>query len=191
MTYPAIPAFAICWRESKKSSLEAYAHQDIPFEKLVEELQPERSLSHNPIFQVLFALQNAPMQATELSRASPGTSCPFITGTSMFDMSWFAIEVPEGLLLRAEYNTDLFDDATIARRSQHFQTLLESIASHPERRISEIALVDRCAKVKQVLVEFNATAADYPTDRLPASNSSKLKLNARPTPWPSYSSRSG
>jgi non-ribosomal peptide synthetase component F len=100
------PSFRELLAKVKEVALGAYAHQDIPFEKLVEELQPERSVSHHPIFQVLFALQNAPMQAMEL----PGLRLervPIFTGTSMFDMSWFAIEVADGLLLRTEYNTVL------------------------------------------------------------------------------------
>src|SRR5205085_11185945 len=112
-TFSDDPSFRDLLARTKETCLEAYACQDIPFEKLVEELQPERSLSHNPIFQVLFALQNAPMQALQL----PGLQLERVSSypdTSMFDMSWFALEVPEGLLLRAEYSTELFDAETIA-----------------------------------------------------------------------------
>jgi amino acid adenylation domain-containing protein/FkbH-like protein len=145
----------------KEAALGAYCHQDIPFEKLVEELQPERSLSHNPVFQVMFALQNAPLNALEL----PGLHLervPVYTQTSLFDMAWFAIEVPEGLLLRAEYNTDLFDASTIQRMLRHFETLLEGALADPERRLSEVSLLDGEER-RRILVEFNATGTDYPS----------------------------
>ena len=153
------PGFRELLGRVKEVSLGAYAHQDIPFERLVEELQPKRSLSHNPIFQVMFALQNAPMQTLEL----PGIRLertPIYTGTSMFDMSWFAIAVSEGLLMRCEYNTDLFDDSTITRWLGHFLNLLEGVAAHPELRLSELPLLED-AERRKVLVEFNRTEADY------------------------------
>src|SRR4051794_35429645 len=155
-------SFAALLQDVREVCVGAYAHQDIPFEKLVEELQPERSLSHNPIFQVLFALQNAPMQAMNLEGLRL-ERVPVYTGTSMFDMSWFAIEVPEGLLLRAEYNTDLFDDDTISRALLHFQTLLEAVVAHPVGRISELPLLTAAEKNK-LLLEFNDTAVEYPTN---------------------------
>ena len=156
------PTFVELLQRVKDVALGAYAHQDIPFEKLVEELQPDRSLSHNPIFQVLFALQNAPVQAMGL----PGLRLervPFYTATSMFDMSWFAIEMPEGLLLRAEYNTDLFDDTTITRALAHFHTMLEGIAAHPDQAIRKLPLLEESER-HQLLVEFNSTAREYPTN---------------------------
>ncbi len=155
------PSFRELVARVKEVCLQAYAHQDIPFEKLVEELQPERSLSYSPIFQVLFALQNAPMRALQL----PGIKLermPIHPGTSIFDMSWFLIEVPEGLMIRAEYSTDLFEDATIARALQHFQRLLESVVAHPEQRVSELAILGEEERQK-VLVEFNATEAEFPS----------------------------
>src|SRR5581483_11971464 len=130
--------------------------------KLVEELQPERSLSHNPIFQVLFALQNAPIGAIRL----PGLQLERVRSypdTSMFDMSWFALEVPDGLLLRAEYSTERFDHDTIARTLKHFLTLLEGLVAHPEQHISQLPLLDE-AERRKVLLEFNDTAVEYPTD---------------------------
>ncbi|MBZ5721324.1 MAG: amino acid adenylation domain-containing protein, partial [Acidobacteriia bacterium] len=156
------PSFRDLLVRVKEVSLGNYAHQDIPFEKLVEELQPARSLSHNPIFQVLFALQNAPMQALEL----PGLRLerlPVYTDTSMFDLSCYAIEVPEGLLLRAEYNTDLFDACTITRALNHFQVLLESIAARPGCRITELPLLTESER-QQVVFEFNKTSANFPKD---------------------------
>ncbi len=154
------PSFRELMAQAKEVCLEAYAHQDIPFAKLVEELQPERSLAHNPIFQVMFALQNAPMQAPDL----PGLKLermPVHTGTSMFDMSWFAIEAPEGLMIRAEYSTDLFEDDTITRALGHFETLLQGIAQQPDCQISKLPLLTENER-RQVICDFNSTSADYP-----------------------------
>jgi amino acid adenylation domain-containing protein/FkbH-like protein len=154
------PSFRELVARAKEVCLQAYTHQDIPFEKLVEELQPTRSLSHSPIFQVMFALQNAPMQALEL----PGLKLerlPIHAGTSMFDMSWFAIEVPEGLMIRAEYSTDLFEDATIVRALGHFRNLLESAVANPGERISQLEMLGEDER-RKVLVEFNANQADFP-----------------------------
>jgi len=154
------PSFRELVARLKEVCLQAYAHQDTPFEKLVEELQPERSLSHSPVFQVMFALQNAPMQALELPGLKLERS-PVYTGTSMFDMSWFAIEVPEGLMVRAEYSTDLFEHATITRALGHFRELLEAAAASPNQRISQLAMLGHVER-RQVLDEFNATDADFP-----------------------------
>ena len=156
------PTFRELLARVKKTSLDGYAHQEIPFERLVEELHPERSLSYNPIFQVLFGLQNLPRTAFEASglRVQREAVHP---GTSLLDMSWFAFETPEGLLLRVEYDTALFDDTTIDRCVKHFETLLENIADHPDRRISQLALLSDSER-HQVLVEFNNNRADFQTD---------------------------
>ncbi|HEX6804484.1 MAG TPA: amino acid adenylation domain-containing protein [Terriglobales bacterium] len=158
------PSFRELLARTKETCLQAYAHQDIPFEKLVEELQPGRSLSHSPIFQVMFAFQNAPMQALKLAGVEL-ERMPLYTGTSMFDMSWFALEVSEGLMIRAEYSTDLFNDSTITRALEHFQQLLESAVANPAQRISQLSLLPERER-RQILVEFNANAADYPVGRL-------------------------
>jgi len=156
------PAFQELLARVKKTALDGYAHQEIPFERLVEELEPERSLSYNPIFQVLFGLQNLPETAFEASglRVEREAVHP---GTSLFDMSWFAFETPEGLLLRVEYDTALFDEVTIDRCLGHFETLLRNIADHPDRRISQLALLSDSER-HRVLVEFNDNPADYRTD---------------------------
>ena len=156
------PPFRELLGRVKEATLSAYAHQDIPFEKLVEELQPERSLSYQPVFQVLFALQNAEQQALQL----PGLSLerlPLHQGTSAFDMSWFATHETDGMQLRVEYNTDLFDDATIRTMLGHFQNLLEAIAEHPEKQLSELEFLDERER-RRILDQFNDTAADYPRD---------------------------
>src|SRR5580704_10387154 len=149
----------------KKVALDGYAHQEIPFEKLVEELQPERSLSYNPIFQVLFGLQNMPRQTFQASGLTIERSL-LHPAMSIFDMSWFAWETDEGLLLRVEYDTDLFDDATIMRALGHYEKVLEGIAAHPDSRISELSLLGDEER-RTILVEFNRTAVAFPkTDLL-------------------------
>ena len=149
----------------KKVSLDGSAHQEIPFEKLVEELQPERSLSYNPIFQVLFGLQNMPRQVFRASGLSVERSMVH-HAMSIVDMSWFAWETPDGVLLRVEYDTDLFDDATILRALGHYEKLLDGIAARPDDRISELPLLGDDER-RKILVEFNQTAVEFPkTDLL-------------------------
>jgi amino acid adenylation domain-containing protein/FkbH-like protein len=153
------PTFRELLNRVKDTALNAYANQDIPFEKLVEELQPERSLSYNPVFQVMFALQNAPLKPLQL----PGLRVervPVYPDTSMFDLSWFAIEVPEGLLLRAEFSTDLFDSTTIEHMLEHFEVLVEDIVAHPERHIAELALLSP-EEERRILIDFNQTTRPY------------------------------
>ncbi len=155
------PSFRDLLERVKETALGAYAHQDMPFERLVEELRPERSLSYNPLFQVLFSLQNAPRRAFELSglRLKPLGG---VTGTTAkFDLSLFLLEGEDGLSGRVEYNTDLFDGATIDRLLRHYLGLLEAALSNPETRISQLPLLT-AEERQQVLVEWNATEAEYP-----------------------------
>jgi non-ribosomal peptide synthetase component F len=124
----------------RRICLEAYTHQDVPFEKLVEELQPERNLSSNPLFQVVFVLQNAPMPPLEL----PGlTISPLAVDSGMvqFDLILSITEVDDELRGRLSYDVDLFVPATIKRLAQHFQVLLESIVAHPQERLSQLSLL--------------------------------------------------
>ncbi|BBD60559.1 amino acid adenylation [Nostoc sp. HK-01] len=115
----------------REVTLGAYSHQDLPFEQLVEELQPNRNLSHTPLFQVMFALQNAPMSELKL----PGLSINIEevdTETSRFDLTLFLTETHQGLIGVFEYNSDLFDAETIIRILGNFQTLLDGVVSNPE-----------------------------------------------------------
>ena len=118
------PTFRTLLARVREVCLDAYAHQDVPFEKLVEELKPERTLSQSPLFQVMFVLQNAPRTTLAL----PGltlTPLRVESGTAKFDLTVFVTATDAGLQTLAEYNTDLFDAATIDRLLGHFQTLLE------------------------------------------------------------------
>ncbi len=134
------PAFAELLARARETTLGAYAHQDLPFEKLVEELAPRRDLSHSPLFQVMLVLQNAPQRPIEL----PGLRLQPLeaeTGTAKFDLSLVAREAGEGLAAWLEYDLDLFDPATAERIAGHFRTLLEGAAADPGRRLSELPLL--------------------------------------------------
>ncbi len=147
----------------REVTLGAYSHQEVPFEKLVEELQPNRDLSHSPLFQVMFVLQNAPRETLRLGEVelhSAGAS----NETAKFDLTLELMESGEGLTGVWQYSTDLFDAATIERMSGHFQTLLEAIASEPEQRVAELEILSH-AEREQLLIEWNQTAKEYPEQR--------------------------
>ena len=145
----------------KETALGAYAHQEVPFEKLVEELQPERNLGQNPLFQVMFSYQNAPRSAFELkglklSLMDVGDVTP------KFDLSLFLSETPEGVGGRVEYNTDLFAARTMEGLLRHYQVLLESAIAQPNSPISKLPMLTE-AERREVMVEFNATARQFPS----------------------------
>ncbi|HVB29717.1 MAG TPA: amino acid adenylation domain-containing protein [Terriglobia bacterium] len=142
--------------------LGAYGHQDLPFDRLVEELHLKRDLSRNPLFQVMFALQNAPLRALEL----PGLTLIPVEGdseTAHFDLTLQIVDTEQGLTAALVYNTDLFEADTIARMLGHFQTLLEAIVANPEQRLSDFPLLTE-AERQQLLVEWNGTKTDCPRD---------------------------
>src|SRR6185295_15809152 len=114
----------------RASALNAYDHQDLPFERLVEELQPERILNQNPLFQVAFALQNAPRQSVRL----PGLDARLLkidAGTAKFDLTLVFYERNDGLEGCLEYSTDLFDASRMIRMIDHLETLLEAVVVNP------------------------------------------------------------
>ncbi|MBL1200096.1 MAG: amino acid adenylation domain-containing protein [Nostoc sp. GBBB01] len=150
-------------RRVKSTALEAYIHQDLPFEKLVEELQPNRDLSYNPLFQVMFVLQNVQISNPTLSDVSVFYEEGY-NGTSKFDLTLFMEDFEQGLLATCEYNTDLFNADTITRMLGNFQTLLESIISDSEQCISNLQLLTP-SELQQLLVEWNDTQTDYPQDK--------------------------
>jgi len=157
------PRFIELLRRVRAEAFDAYAHQDLPFERLVAALRPERHLSHTPVFQVKFVLQNAPMETIEL----PGLSFSPLTvpSTSVgYDLILSAEETPEGLQSALHYSTDLFDEVTARRMAGHFRTLLASIASDPQQRKSDLQILTDGER-HQLLVEFNDTSADYPVDK--------------------------
>ena len=153
------PNFRELLRRVRKVCVDAYAHQDLPFERLVDELHIERDLSRNPLFQVMFVLQNAPLHAVEL----PGLSLnPVIAdgGTTHFDLTLHIVDSEQGLVATAAYNTDLFDAETITRMLGHFQTLLETIEKDPDQRLSELPLLTDSER-QQVLVGRSDILHDY------------------------------
>ncbi|WP_442937379.1 amino acid adenylation domain-containing protein [Nostoc sp.] len=144
-------------------AIDAYAHQDLPFEMLVEVLQPERDLSHTPLFQVMFALQNVPMSEIELADLTI-SSLAVESATAKFDLFLSIQNTGNGLAGVWEYNTDLFDASTIERMTGHFMTLLSGIVANPEERISQLPLLSQTEQ-QQLLVEWNNTQTDYPRDK--------------------------
>ncbi|MEH2405959.1 condensation domain-containing protein [Nostoc sp.] len=155
----------------REVALGAYAHQDLPFEKLVEELQPERNLSHNPLFQVMFILQNAPIPTIEL----PGLTLRPLeadSGTSKFDLKFSIWESSEGFNGSLEYKTDLFDTTTIVRMISNFEILLWYIVKQPDIRVNELAKILAKADREQQLIK---------EQELEHTSVQKLKLIKRKT----------
>ena len=153
-------SFLSLLKRQREVALGAYANQDLPFEKLVEEIQPERSLSHTPLFQVMLALQNAPAEEVRLS----GLSLRVLerqAGTAKFDLTMIVMEKAEGLSCSVEYSTDLFDEATIVRMAGHFSSLAEAAAADPDVRVGEMRMLAEEER-NQLLYEFNRTDREYP-----------------------------
>jgi amino acid adenylation domain len=147
----------------RQVALAAYAHQEVPFERVVEALRPQRSLSHSPLFQVMFVLQNVPFEALEL----PGLSLSPLaleSVTTKFDLTLVMSETERGLVGAWEYNSDLFEAATLHRLGEHFQCLLRGVVVQPEQRLAELPLLSE-AERRQVVVEWNATQSEYPQER--------------------------
>jgi amino acid adenylation domain-containing protein len=135
------PSFRELLRRVREIALGAYEHQDVPFEKLVEELQPERDPSRQPFFQVMFNLQAYP---PDEPAAEGLTITPRDFGNqTRFDLEFHLWVVPEGLAGPLIYNTDLFDRETIVRMLGHFQTLLEAIAANPDARLADLPLLSK------------------------------------------------
>ncbi len=153
------PSFRSLLQRVRETCLNAYAHQNTPFEKLVEELQPKRDLSRSPIFQITFILQNAPASTLELPDVTL-TSVEVDNKTAKFDLALLMRE--EGGALRGilEYNTELFERSTIARLAAHFEVLLAGIVSNPEEQIDDLPLLT-ASEHRQMVLEWNDSAAVY------------------------------
>ncbi len=142
----------------RETALAAWLHQDVPFEKLVEELTAERSLAHTPLFQVVFALQNAPFGKLEIQdlRLRP---VPIAGATAKFDLTINLAEHESGLSGTAEYATDLYDAVTVDRLLAGFERLLAAAAADPELRVAELPLLSSGER-HQVLTEWNDTGRE-------------------------------
>ncbi|MHC5675769.1 non-ribosomal peptide synthetase [Nostoc sp.] len=157
------PTFRELLNRVREVTLGAYSHQDLPFEKLVEELHPERDLSYHPFFQVVFSLQNTPIETLEL----PGLTLSvfeFDTKTAKLDLEFHLWQDLDSLKGQMVYSTDLFDDTTITRMLGHFQTLLESIVGNSEQRLSDLSLLTEEER-QELLIDWNDTKRDYPENK--------------------------
>ncbi|QBZ90211.1 amino acid adenylation domain-containing protein [Pseudomonas viciae] len=149
----------------KATTLDAYSHQDLPFEQVVEVLQPERSLGHSPLFQAMLVLGNTPRdQALELPGLSL-TPLPQPTGTTQFDVSLSLNDDGETISGQFEYATDLFDESTIARWGQHLLHLLDAMLDDAHQALATLPLLDNQQR-RQLLGGFNQTHAPFPEGRL-------------------------
>ncbi|HEY6190573.1 MAG TPA: condensation domain-containing protein, partial [Pyrinomonadaceae bacterium] len=157
------PSFKELLGRVREVALGAYTHQDVPFEMLVEELQPERKLSHSPLFQVVFALQNAPLPDSQFSELTLD-ALPVENDTSKFDVVLNMSRTGDGMLGMMEYNTDLFDGATIRRMLEQYQVLLEDIAGNPEKPLAELSLVTEEER-QELLLPLHSAPADFPSHR--------------------------
>jgi amino acid adenylation domain-containing protein len=157
------PSFKQLLSRVREVAIGAYAHQDLPFEELVEALQPARSLSHTPLFQVMFTLENSPMPSFDLPDLTV-SSLVVETTAAKFDLTLSMSNTSSGLIGTWEYNRDLFDNDTIARMAEHFQTLLSGIVANPEQHLTELPLLTE-AEQHQLLVEWNNTTKEYPKDK--------------------------
>ncbi|HET8888131.1 MAG TPA: amino acid adenylation domain-containing protein, partial [Candidatus Angelobacter sp.] len=152
--------FADLLTKVKTTCLEAYEHQDAPFEKVVDLLRPQRNLAVSPLFQVTLTLQNAEKE----SPASSIQGFALESGISKFDLSLAFIEAPQGLAGSIEYSTALYKPQTIARTLEHFTALCKAITATPAAKISDLDYISGAEK-HQLLVGYNDTRADYPKDK--------------------------
>ncbi|MCZ8045763.1 MAG: amino acid adenylation domain-containing protein, partial [Microcystis sp. LE19-41.2A] len=157
------PSFQELLMRVREMSLGAYAHQDLPFEMLVEALQPERNLSHTPLFQVMFALENTPLSKIELMDLTID-SLPLEGETAKFDLTLSMQNTETGLMGVWVYNTDLFNSETIEKMNGHFLTLLEGIITNPSERVSQLPLLTKVEQ-QQLLIDWNNTEVDYPANK--------------------------
>src|SRR5262249_55192393 len=162
------PTFSKAVKRVRKVALEAYEHQDVPFEKLVEELHPRRDIGRNPLFQVIFQLYKIETAEDATESAADTEHWPshmeVETGTAKFDLRCDLAGGFEGLTGFLEYNSDLFEGATVERMAGHLLTLLESVTAHPDQPISRLAILTESER-RRLLVDWNATATVYPRDR--------------------------
>jgi amino acid adenylation domain-containing protein len=154
------PSFRELLARVREMALGAYTHQDLPFAKLVEVLQPERTSSHTPLFQVLFVFQNTPTSTLKLGDL---TVSSFYENdkSGKFDLVLFATETPEGIIGNWQYNPDIFNSATIARISQHFETLANDAIANPGTRINSLEILTEMEKQQQTVAEEQSAKSKF------------------------------
>jgi amino acid adenylation domain-containing protein len=157
------PTFRELVSRVRRAALDAFQHQDLPFEKLVEELNPARDMSRHPLFQVMFALQNAPREALEL-RGLEVTRQLLPSSTTRFDLELHLWAEGDGWSGSLIYSRDLFEEASIEAMVRHYVALLEGMLEEPERAVSLVPMMSE-AERERILVQWNATRVDYPRDR--------------------------
>ena len=156
------PTFRELLARVRRTALNAYDNQDLPFEKLVQEINPDRSLGSTPLFQTMFSLQTA-SESWQLPGIDVGP-LPAFSNLAKFDFSASISQNENSLRVTFSYKADLFDDATIERWLGHFQSLLEAIVDEPDRKLNELSLLNERER-KQLLVDWNRTATNYPSER--------------------------
>ena len=156
------PSFRELMARVREVALDAYAHQELPFEKLVRELKPERDMGHNPLFQVHFQLFSD-MGNFEEPGPLDGEDLEIERGAAIFDLALDLWEYSDGLQALLEYSTELFSEETIGRMVEHFQILLEGIVADPDQRLSELPLLSTSER-QQLLVDWNQTETPYPQE---------------------------
>ena len=156
------PTFRKLLSRVRETALGAYAHQDLPFEKLVEELQPRRALDHHPLFQVAFDLETGTSRTLKLTNL---TTYPISVqdDVAKFDLTLFMSDIGKELVATLEYNTDLFDRSTIRRVLARLQRLVHAIVENPDEKISRLEIL--LEEEKRQLAQWNNTRRDYPKDR--------------------------
>ena len=157
------PTFSELAETVRITALDAHEHQDLPFEKLVEELQPERSLSHTPLFQVMFNWQNSSETKFNLANLIV-TPLEIPTGTTKFDLLLYLSDTKHGVKGSFGYNRDLFRPESIERMAGHFHTLLRGIIANPEEKIAQLPILTEIER-RQILVDFNNSEMEYPRDQ--------------------------
>jgi amino acid adenylation domain-containing protein len=153
------PSFRDVLQRVRAVALGAYAHQDLPFEKLVEELQPERDLSRHPLFQVMFETQNEPDDLMRLPNLVM-ESVEVDDATAKFDLTMLVGDYEQGMSVRIEYSVDLFDAETIIRLGRHFETLLTGMVADPARAVADVPLLTDAER--EQLKHWNDTTTQFP-----------------------------
>ena len=154
------PTFEQLLARVRQVTLEAYQHQHVPFEKLVERLQPDRHLSYSPLFQIVFSMLNMPMKELEMEGLTV-RQMQVDNRTAKYDLTFFVWEADGQLQGSVEFNRDLFDPSSIDRMIAQFQSLLEQVAQEPGRRLSQLRLMSQ-SQLHERLFAYNDTRADYP-----------------------------